>query len=173
MFGCPRLCLLGRLLCLCMLAIWLSLLCALGFVPRALLMASHAGGCLGGCLHSCKKSSTHPPFFSSLGLQLMQLLACWAWSMPCWECIVPNASCLTELLKELVRGRLPPCSHTLLPRFLRGSARQSPLSRGMGRTCPAVSHGRGVIIFECRVLWTGPFAAWTDTLASRNDAFVA
>ena len=38
----------------------------------------------------------------SLGLQLMQLLACWAESQPCWECIVPNASCLAELLKKLV-----------------------------------------------------------------------
>ena len=40
--------------------------------------------------------------FVPLGLQLMHLLACWAESQPCWECIVPNACCLTELLKELV-----------------------------------------------------------------------
>ena len=44
--------------------------------------------------------------FVPLGLQLMHLLACWAESQPCWECIVPNACCLTELLKELVRVHL-------------------------------------------------------------------
>ena len=107
-WGCPRLCLLGRLRCWCMLAIWLCLLCALGFVHRARFMASHAGVFMVVVCTVAKFSPTHPPFFMSLGLQLMHLLACWAESQPCWECIVPNACCLTELLKELVHGVLKP-----------------------------------------------------------------
>ena len=32
----------------------------------------------------------HPPSSSDLVLQLIQLLARWAWSQPNWECILPN-----------------------------------------------------------------------------------